>query len=28
MRDMVGCYLVAVGLFICGILTQAWRHVT
>jgi 1,4-dihydroxy-2-naphthoate octaprenyltransferase len=28
MRDMVGCYLVAVGLFICGILTQAWWHVT
>ncbi|HWZ72024.1 MAG TPA: prenyltransferase [Casimicrobiaceae bacterium] len=28
MRDMVGCYLVAVGLFICGILSQAWWHVT
>ncbi len=28
MRDMVGCYLVAVGLFICGILAQAWWHVT
>jgi 1,4-dihydroxy-2-naphthoate polyprenyltransferase len=27
MRDMVGCYLVAVGLFICGILAQAWWHV-
>ena len=26
MRDMVGCYLVAVGLFICGILSQAWWH--
>ena len=24
MRSMVGCYLVAVGLFICGILSQAW----
>jgi 1,4-dihydroxy-2-naphthoate octaprenyltransferase len=28
MRDMVACYLVAVGLFICGILSQAWWHVT
>jgi 1,4-dihydroxy-2-naphthoate octaprenyltransferase len=27
MRDMVGCYLVAVGLFICGILSQRWWHV-
>jgi len=27
MRGMVGCYLVAVGLFICGILSQGWRHV-
>jgi 1,4-dihydroxy-2-naphthoate polyprenyltransferase len=27
MRDMVGCYLVTVGLFICGILSQRWWHV-
>jgi 1,4-dihydroxy-2-naphthoate octaprenyltransferase len=27
MRDMVACYLVAVGLFICGVLSQAWWHV-
>ena len=28
MRDMVACYLVAVGLFICGILSQTWWHLT
>jgi len=28
MRNMVACYLVAVGLFICGVLSQAWWHVT
>jgi 1,4-dihydroxy-2-naphthoate polyprenyltransferase len=27
MRNMVACYLVAVGLFICGVLSQAWWHV-